>query len=174
MYVQDYALFFWFFYCNEPIVQRCGMNLAEKNCIRPSLLFHYRIFRHRAWNACSIGVSPEAFLSVAQDIMGTSHRHSRVVEAIRFRALFGVNHQVCAALWEKIGQKLLQGACLRHLLWSLLFLKVYATEPVNRQLTGADEKTFRKWSWKFVQLVSDLEIVSYGIEFRLLFSSIYS
>ena len=32
---------------------------------------------------------------------------------------------------------------IKHLLWSLLFLKQYNTEEVSHAITGADEKTLR-------------------------------
>ncbi len=41
-----------------------------------------------------------------------------------------------------------------------VFLKVYATEHVNAAIVSADEKTFRKWSWRFVKLIKDLKVVS--------------
>ncbi len=49
----------------------------------------------------------------------------------------------------------------KHLLWALLFLKVYATESINSLICGADEKTCRKWSWTFVRLQSQLEVVRF-------------
>ena len=45
-----------------------------------------------------------------------------------------------------------------HLLWALLFMKVYAEESIHAGLVGGvDEKTFRKWVWIFVQEISYLE-----------------
>jgi hypothetical protein len=36
----------------------------------------------------------------------------------------------------------------RHLLWALVFLKVYASEDVHCCLVGyVDAKTYRKWAW---------------------------
>ena len=40
-----------------------------------------------------------------------------------------------------------------------MFLKMYISEHGNRQLTGADEKTFRKWAWMAVRAIADLRIV---------------
>ena len=51
----------------------------------------------------------------------------------------------------------------KHLLWALLFLKVYASEQVIRKFTGADEKTSRKWIWLFIGYIEELKIVSYAI-----------
>ena len=48
-----------------------------------------------------------------------------------------------------------------HLLWSLMFLKVYASEHINSMIAEVDEKTFRKWTWKFIRLLADLSAVRY-------------
>ena len=46
-----------------------------------------------------------------------------------------------------------------HLLWALLFLKRYDTEHTNHSITGADEKTFRKWVWIFVDMLAYMDAV---------------
>ena len=43
---------------------------------------------------------------------------------------------------------------------ALLYLKVYSTEEVYHAISGADEKTFRKWSWIYVSLIAKLNVVS--------------
>ena len=44
------------------------------------------------------------------------------------------------------------------MLWGLMFLKIYASEGVLATLAGGvDEKTFRKWAWRFVDAIADLE-----------------
>lgn len=78
----------------------------------------------------------------------------------RFRAFFGVSPATCAVLWTLIENKP-TGSKPTHLLWSLLFLKGYANEHVNSTIVGADEKTFRKWNWIFVDLLADLDVVKY-------------
>ena len=50
-----------------------------------------------------------------------------------------------------------------HLLWALMFLKLYCAESVLCMLASGengqvpDEKTFRKWCWLFVEVISDLQ-----------------
>lgn len=39
------------------------------------------------------------------------------------------------------------------------FLKCYQTEASSHKISGLDEKTFRKWSWKYVVLISCLNVV---------------
>ena len=52
-----------------------------------------------------------------------------------------------------------------YLLWALLFLKCYNTNTRNAAITGVDEKTFRHWSWIFVEAIANLdrEVVSFTI-----------
>ena len=38
-----------------------------------------------------------------------------------------------------------------HLLWALLFLKVYATEVVMCDMCGSDQKKFQKWTKIYVK-----------------------
>lgn len=77
----------------------------------------------------------------------------------KYITFFGVSPNVCAVAWKLLKRKP-QGSQPKHLLWSLLFLKTYNKEHVNASLAGADEKTFREWSWKFVKMLSDLRVVS--------------
>ena len=39
----------------------------------------------------------------------------------------------------------------QHLLWSLMHMKIYATETVLASYLKVDERTFRKWS-RFVRM----------------------
>ena len=48
-------------------------------------------------------------------------------------------------------------------MWALLFLKLYEIEPVNASLVRCDEKTFRKWSWLFVEAIGDLDYIYVSI-----------
>ena len=100
------------------------------------------------------------FLSCASEMLGRAPKSFTSVAYRRFRGIFGVSPETCASLWNLIGEKAPSGSVPVHLLWALLFLKSYSTEHVNSVIAGVDEKTFRKWSWTFVGLLSDLKIVS--------------
>jgi hypothetical protein len=45
----------------------------------------------------------------------------------------------------------------KHLLWGLLFLKVYGTEDVLSDVVGMKRNTFRKWAWKIVEVLDNME-----------------
>jgi hypothetical protein len=42
----------------------------------------------------------------------------------------------------------------RHLLWAYLFLRQYCTEEINHAFMKASEKTFRKWSRHYIELMA--------------------
>ena len=46
-----------------------------------------------------------------------------------------------------------------HLLWALLFLKVYSTEEVNAGRVKTDEKTFREQVWFILEGIAKLDTV---------------
>ena len=79
----------------------------------------------------------------------------------RFKSVFGVSPAVFAVLWENLNGTRPLESMPRHLLWSLLFRKVYATEGINSSIAGVDEKTFRKWTWVFIDILSRMNVVSY-------------
>jgi hypothetical protein len=91
----------------------------------------------------------------------------------RFKAHFGTSPGVCSYIWSLIFPSLHRnheshGVQFFHLLWGLMFLKVYETDSVLAGIVGGiDEKTFRKWKWILVKAISDLKstVVSVSIKF---------
>lgn len=86
---------------------------------------------------------------------------SSVADDRRFRACFGASPGRCTDVWRMINPVdiMPRGVQPHHLLWALLFLKVYATETVlTAMVDSPDEKTFRKWCRLFVVEISWLEI----------------
>jgi hypothetical protein len=85
-------------------------------------------------------IDPQIFVDCAFAMKngGRADRHestSALTRMCRFRSHFGTT----------------------PILWALLLLKLYLPENVNAAMTGPDEKTFRKWSWLVVGLISDIE-----------------
>lgn len=105
-------------------------------------------------------VPVSAIMHHASKMLKRASELSAAVAGRRFRALIGVSPAVCATVWSMLRASLPPKASPAHLLWALLFLKVYATEHTSSIIAGADEKTFRKWSWAFAQLISNLRVVS--------------
>ena len=76
-----------------------------------------------------------------------------------FRALFGCGSHVAYMLWQLLisRQLLPQGGTMMHLLWTLMFLKVYPSEEALKRLCGgADNKTTRKWIGQFTSSIADV------------------
>jgi hypothetical protein len=96
-------------------------------------------------------VNEATFLLYGRSLLGRS-------EEREFRSLFGVSAFVASKIWRRCGTigSLPPGAKPKHLLWVLLFLKVYATESVHRSIVHTSRKTWRKWVWLMVPVVADL------------------
>ena len=69
--------------------------------------------------------------------------------------------------WLRFGEKVQE--C--HLLWALMFLKVYSTETVHARMVVCDEKTFRAKVWFLLEGIATLDImlVSKKMNFVLYF-----
>jgi hypothetical protein len=83
-----------------------------------------------------------------------------IAEQRRWMACFGARPTVMADVWTRIDpvNTMPKGAEPKHLLWMFYFLKLYNQEELNAaNVGGVDEKTFRKWSWLFVEATSYLE-----------------
>ena len=81
--------------------------------------------------------------------------------AKEFRANFGLSERSVLSLWNQLvdrnPNKLLPAkAKLKHLLWALLYLKVYATETVLSQMAKTTRKTFRIWVAKILDAIFGL------------------
>lgn len=77
----------------------------------------------------------------------------------KFLSFYGVTPLVCAIAWNQIKHNAPYNAETKHLMWALCFLKQYSTEHIRAALFNTDEKTLRKWTWIFVNLLSGMEIV---------------
>jgi hypothetical protein len=112
--------------------------------------------------------SAETFEALALSVLAPSNGGKKLAASTELkncRAFFGTSFVVCADLWNRLDpvNKISPGSEPKHLLWSLLFMKVYSSEKVHVRLVGGvDEKTFRKWAWLFVDAIASLksEVVS--------------
>ncbi|ETV67416.1 hypothetical protein H257_16391 [Aphanomyces astaci] len=99
----------------------------------------------------------------AKPILGR-HSSTSTTNARRFVALFGTTLYVTSVLWAKL-EPHPRGGQPRHLLWALMFLKVYGTEHVHATIAAVDEKTYRKWSWMYIKAFEDLTEVVFNNRF---------
>lgn len=100
-----------------------------------------------------------AFVYMADEYFSLK-RYSEDTVLRKYRAHFGITPKVTAILWGLIQENLRNFFQPKHLLWGLFFLKNYWTENTNVSLWKCDEKTYRKWTWHVIYIISDLPIVS--------------
>jgi hypothetical protein len=100
-----------------------------------------------------------SFWKLGHKITGHKLKNSKIIGLRQFKSFFGVTPKICEILWNLIKAKLPVGSEKKYLLWALLFLKQYNPEDISKTLLKADQKTIRKWTWIFVNLIADIEIV---------------
>ena len=74
----------------------------------------------------------------------------------RFISLFGAEQKVIAGLWALIENDVDKDVELKHLLWALLFLKVYApNEEAHCAMVGwPTKKEFRQKTWHILETIA--------------------
>ena len=79
---------------------------------------------------------------------------------LRFRYLstFGIEPKVTVALWNAILEsRLFTHDILKvHLLWTLMFLKVYSNIGILSNMADCDVKTYRDWTWTVILVIDSL------------------
>jgi len=124
-----------------------------------------------------------AILEEGLKMLHRTYGPSTLVKQRRFRSLFGTSPYVCSRLWEMVEHLVPSSSTVKHLLWTLHFLKTYSTETTISCAVGADEKTIRKWTSIFLHAIGSLALVSnrrfhflefYLTNFRLIGLIVYS
>ena len=114
-------------------------------------------------------LSADEFEELGRYVAKYGHTNSEKVRLRRFKAEFGVAPDVVVDAWDlllesKFLQSLLNGTSRQpknpeHLLWALMLLKQYSLTTVLAKTVKVDEKTFRKWSWIYLQALAELDRV---------------
>jgi hypothetical protein len=105
--------------------------------------------------------------SIAQQMLGCNMEGSGVAFLRRFKAHFGVSPFIASCIWNRmLDENTLPTLKARpmmpkHLLWALMFLKLYSTEEVLCRKCGTTEKTFRRRVWLMLCSIATLDVVSY-------------
>ena len=77
-----------------------------------------------------------------------------------FRSDFGTSWVNVARIWDLLHFPVVRikerGKEPHHLLWALLYAKVYTNECITKKLFGKDPKTVRKWVWIFLEEIANL------------------
>jgi len=105
-----------------------------------------------------------------QDVLGwpPNRKWSSKDKDERIRSFFGASIVVLVDLWGRLGEQGLEGgARLKHMLWALTSLKVYASTEVLCAIVGwPSRKTFSKWAWYFVERIAGLKNLLIRLENR--------
>ena len=108
----------------------------------------------------------------AREMLNMSAKETEVCtdsERRMFRATLGVSFLTISKLWNMLDptRTISDRARPKHLLWTLVFLKVNKTEPVHLKITGCRSRdTFRQWVNRFATAISDLETKVINLENR--------
>ena len=71
-----------------------------------------------------------------------------------FRSMFGCSPVVCAVVWVKC--QFMAPTQHKHLLWVLMFLRLYSIETSLATHAGVTAKTYRKKVWPIVKSIAAL------------------
>jgi len=99
-------------------------------------------------------------LIYARQIWSRDKQRSLQTEDRDFREFFGCGVLVSLSLWSLLvtHDVVPDGGTIEHLLWTLLFLKVYAKQGTLCALAGGvDPVTYRGWCWQFIAAIADLQ-----------------
>lgn len=104
----------------------------------------------------------EMFLNDGLELANHNLASSPLTGYRRFRCFYGIAPEVFTKLWNLLSDKPDRSEP-KHLLWCMFFLKNYNKEHVNAAIANVDEKTFRLWTWRFIHLLANLDVVEYNL-----------
>ena len=74
-----------------------------------------------------------------------------------YKSNVGCTTIIIAAIWNEIKDFVTKDIYRKHLIWALVYLKVYSIEYIHRRIVGwPDAKTFREKYWYIVEYIADL------------------
>ena len=115
------------------------------------------------------------FINAGLVLMNRDNMGGRKIFIRRFRAFFGVKPMVCVVVWLLLKkQRWFENNKVtepkkEHLLWAMRFMKTYNTEEIHAAEVKKVEKTWRKWTWLYVEGIASVanEVVSFISSFKL-------
>jgi hypothetical protein len=104
----------------------------------------------------------EDIIRCARDMMNKSRYVIKApsTEERTFRTLFGCAPAAALSIWTMLvtTDTVPSDGTITYFLWSLLFMKVYASTEVLLKVAGnPDAKTFRLWVWRFIPAIGNLQ-----------------
>ena len=105
-------------------------------------------------------LTAEDFKQVANQVLRNNPNRNESELLKDYISFFGSCPATCAELWNRLQpvQNIHRHALPKYLLWAMVFLKKYSDEKTHCKIVGIkDPKTFRRWSWLFVEAIASLE-----------------
>lgn len=155
-------------FCTHQVARKIGKNNSK---IQQNILFFSssqpsKSFRYHQQDP-KMKLSWTLFKNIGLDIVNNSsqygfqHTDHNITQTARrdFITFFGVNWTICERVWNLLDEYGLYQKTHKpeHLMWTLLFLRVYSNERVHATLVGTTTKTFRKWTWRVLEEIALLE-----------------
>lgn len=124
------------------------------------MILFLKIYSVNYYWAFHLEMSTAFFLKIGNGYIKHDRKLSKQTGLRRFKSFFGITPSVCSIIWDSLKNKIPAESAPKHLLWCLLFLKQYSVEHIRHTILNADEKTIRKWTWFYVKLLADLNVVN--------------
>jgi hypothetical protein len=96
-------------------------------------------------------------INVTEDFFRTCGGHmatkkDKLVDERTFVAFYGTTPNIVLEVWEYCERP--TGTHPKHLLWALMYLKLYNSLDVMAVLCGTSKPTFNKWIWPWIDSVA--------------------
>ena len=131
------------------------------------------VFQSQREKMPPLSISPQQFKLIAMKLLHRENQrknweYSEGSQARAWASFFGTSPQVAAMIWNKMVTNVVipNGGQPKHLLFGYVLLKRYSGDDAHEKIVGCSVNTFRKWAWKFIQLIHDLHHEVIRIENR--------
>lgn len=124
-------------------------------------------FASNAWKMSPEQIQSEYILLSRLHFAHLKLSSSNIQNQQRFKEIYGVSPATFQIIWETLIPNLMEGCLPKLLFWTLLFLKVYATETVTKSIIGVDERTFRSWTRYVIKQLCALNKVRYFLQIKV-------
>jgi hypothetical protein len=106
----------------------------------------------------SFDYSPQFWSDLGMKVLNKNKGGCNRTRAERFRTAFGTSWFICSILWHLLDSRSTIIKKPIHLLMALNYLKVYDKVALHCSRFKCDEKTSRKWTWIYIELISSLSV----------------
>lgn len=122
-----------------------------------------------------VTTTEEEFDKIIIKFMNGKKKGNDAVYERRCRSLFGLDCRLITIVWSSLEEHgILQSISQKdpiHLLMALHFLKSYGIQTQLASIFSVDEKTYRKWTWTYINAIKKLSPF-YVSQLQLLLNSI--